>query len=132
MSYRVKRGAFAVGIIDSGQDTGSGSLVKLSLDSIRTSAGVFHSTTLIIESGLAFSDSYFYDTGGGAPNLNPSAGHCPNSTGGFGWDNPDGYNNAVTSAAVGCSIYTNDELAFYYYEFVDENHSVDSSICVVM
>jgi len=132
MSYRVKKGAFAVGIVNSGQDTGSGSLTKLSLDSIRTSAGVFHSTTLFIQSGLAFSDTYFYDTGGGDPNYNPSAGHCPNTTGGFGWDMTDGYDNAVTSGAVGCATYTNDELAIYYYEFVDQNHSVNSSICVVL
>lgn len=131
MSYRVKRGAFAVGIVNVGQDTGVSTLTKLSLDSVRTSEGEFHSTSLFIKSGLAFSDVYFYDSGGGSPNLNPSAGHCPKTTGGFGQDITDGYANAISAAAVGCATYSNDELAIYYYEFSDQNHSVSSSISVV-
>jgi hypothetical protein len=83
MSYRIKRGPFAVGIVDSGQDTGVQTLTKLSLDSIRTSEGLFHSTTLFIEDGLAFSDTYFYDTGGGFPNQVPNGSHSPASTGGL-------------------------------------------------
>jgi len=131
MSYRVKRGPFAVGIVDSGQDTGTQTLTKLSIDSIRTSVGQFHSTTLFIETGLAFSDTYFYDTGGGEPNLVPNGSHCPASSGGFGFDSTDGYSVFYGAGAVGCAKYTNNELAIYYYERNDDNHSVDSSICVV-
>lgn len=130
MSYRVKRGAFAVGIVDSGQDTGTQTMTKLSIDSIRTSEGLFHSTTLYIEDGLAFSDTYFYDTGSSG-NLNPNGSHCPASSGGFGFDSTDGYSVFYGSGAVGCAKYTNNELAIYYYERNDDNHSVDSSICVV-
>mgnify|MGYP000014684407 CR=1 FL=1 len=131
MSYRVKRGAFAVGIVDSGQDTDTQTMTKLSLDSIRTSIGQFHSTTLFIKAGLAFSDTYFYDTGGGAPNLVPNGSHSPASTGGFGFDSTDGYSVFYGAGAVGCAKYTNNELAIYYYERNDDNHSIDSSICVV-
>ena len=130
MSYRVKRGPFVVGIVDSGQDTGTQTLTKLSLDSIRTSVGQFHSTTLFIEAGLAFSDTYFYDSGGSG-NLNPNGSHCPASSGGFGFDSTDGYSVYYGAGAVGCAKYTNNELAIYYYERNDDNHSVDSSMCVV-
>lgn len=132
MSYRVKRGMFAIGIINSGQDTGAQTLTKLTIDEVRTSEGLFQSTRMFIEEGLAFSDLYTYDTGGGSPNLNPNAGHCPASTGGFGYDLIDGYSNAISGGAVGCAKYTNDELAIYYYEFNDQNHSLNSSICVVL
>jgi len=130
MSYRVKRGPFVVGIVDSGQDTGTQTLTKLSLDSIRTSVGQFHSTTLFIEAGLAFSDTYFFDSGGSG-NLNPNGSHCPASSGGFGFDSTDGYSVYYGAGAVGCAKYTNNELAIYYYERNDDNHSVDSSMCVV-
>jgi hypothetical protein len=129
MSYRIKRGAFAVGIVNSGQNTGAQTLTKLSIDSIRTSAGLFHSTKLFM-SGLAFSDTYFYDTGG-ASNFMPNASHSPAPTGGFGFDNTDGYSAFYGAGAVGCAKYTDNELAIYYYERNDQNHSVDSSICVV-
>lgn len=131
MSYRVKRGPFAVGIVDSGQDTGTQTMTKLSLDDIRTSAGLFHSTYLSI-SGLAFSDTYFFDTGGGFPNQVPNGSHCPSTSGGFGFDSTDGYNVFYGAGAVGCAKYINDELAIYYFERNDDNHSVDSSICVVL
>src|SRR5210317_129617 len=130
MSYRVKRGPFVVGIVDSGQDTGTQTLTKLSLDSIRTSVGQFHSTTLFIEAGLAFSDTYFFDSGGSG-NLNPNGSHCPASSGGFSFDSTDGYSVYYGAGAVGCAKYTNNELAIYYYERNDDNHSVDSSMCVV-
>jgi hypothetical protein len=113
MSYRIKRGPFAVGIVDSGQDTGVQTLTKLSLDSIRTSEGLFHSTTLFIEDGLAFSDTYFYDTGGGFPNQVPNGSHSPASTGGFGFDSTDGYNVFYGAGAVGCAKYTNDTTGGY-------------------
>ena len=132
MSYRIKRGPFAVGIVDSGQNTGTQTMTKLSLDSIRTSEGLFHSTTLFIEDGLAFSDTYFNDTGGGPPNLVPNGSHCPASSGGFGFDSTDGYSVFYGAGAVGCAKYTNNELAIYYYERYDDNHSVDSSMCVVL
>jgi hypothetical protein len=123
---------FSIGIIGSGQDTGVSTLTKLVIDEVRTSKGAFHTNKMFIESGLAFSDVYFYDAGGGSPNLNPNAGHCPASAGGFGSDIFDGYSNSVAGGSVGCAKYTNDELAIYYYEFNDENHSLNSSICVVL
>jgi hypothetical protein len=132
MSYRLPRGIFAVGIINSGQDTGVSTLTKLTIDEVRTSAGTFHTNKMFIENGLAFSDLYTYDTGGGSPNLNPNAGHCPATTGGFGYDLIDGYSNGICGGAVGCAKYINNELAVYYYEFNDENHTINSSICVVL
>lgn len=133
MSYRLPRGMFAVGIINSGQDTGViRTLNKLTIDEVRTSTGSFHTTKMFIEDGLAFSDLYTYDAGGGSPDLNPNAGHCPAPTGGFGYDIFDGYSNSISGGSVGCAKYTNDELAIHYYEFNDQNHTLNSSICVVL
>lgn len=131
MSYRVTRGMFSIGIINSGQDVGELTLTKLTIDEVRTSAGAFHTNKMFIEDGLAFSDVYFFDTGGGSPNLNPNGAHCPASTGGFGSDIFDGYSNAHAGGSVGCAKYTNSELSVYYYERNDDNHSLNSSICVV-
>lgn len=130
MTYEVKRGPFAIGTINSGRDIPSLQEVTLELDEIRTSEGVVNGN-LNIKNGLAFSDMYVYDTGGGSPNLMAAASHSPKNTGGFGCDYTPGYSNAGCGSTVGCAIYSNDNMNIIYRDRLDQNHSVDSSLLVI-
>jgi len=84
MTYIVKKRPFYIATISSGQDIPAQQNVNLELTQVMTSHEVLNTTNVVIKEGLAFSDMYTYDTGGGSPNLNPNAGHSPKLNGGFG------------------------------------------------
>ena len=131
MTYEVKKGPFVIGVLNSGYDVASNQEVSLVLDEIRTSEGVV-SGDLGIKKGLAFSDVYFYDTGGGAGNYMTQASHSPKSGAGFGSDVTPGYDNSVCGSSVGCAVYSNDKVQIVYRERLDQNHSVDKSMIIVL